>query len=343
MKSIAKKVLSCLLVIAISFSLLPLGAFAEDVSATAWTKVSLEEITPDDTVAVTMTKGDVTYVLPAAGKGALSQPLGDIGVIDGTTLTTAGGSSDYGWSIAAVEGGYTLQTGGGYLYIDISENKNNCVRIGETAAVWALGETGYLSTEDSNGTTRYLGVYTGAPDWRAYENTTGNTKEQTLGFWVLDPDATPSEIPDPTDPPDPSEPPVTPDPTGVLADLTTEIGNGSKVYIYHAKSGKVLTSTASGSMLAATDGVAADGQLAVTEDMAELSVSVDSDGYYSFQNAAGEYLTAGEATNILTFEAGPSNYSLWTVEASDNGSGFFIKSVNALDDSSNPLGLECYY
>lgn len=198
MKRIAKKVLSCLLVIAISFSMLPPVAFAEDASATAWTKVSLEEITPDDTVAVTMTKSDITYVLPTSGKGELTEPLGDTGVINGTTLTTAGGSLDYGWSITAVEGGCTLQTGGGYLYIDISENKNNCVRIGETAAVWALGETGYLSTEDSAGNTRYLGVFPGnkntPADWRAYENTTGNTKEQTLGFWVLDPDATPSRF-----------------------------------------------------------------------------------------------------------------------------------------------------
>jgi len=271
MKSIAKKVLSCLLVLALSFSMFPLAAFAEDASATAWTKVSLEEITSDDTVAVTMTKGDVTYVLPTVGKGELAQPLGETGIVVGTTLTTAGVGSDYGWSITAVEGGYTLQTGGGYLYIDVSENKNNCVRIGDTAAVWALGETGYLSTADSNGTTRYLGVYTGAPDWRAYDNTTGNTKDQVLGFWVLDPDATPSEIPDPSEPTEPSEPPVTPEPSGVMADLTTEIGNGSKVYIYNSKNAKVLTSTASGNMLTATDGTVTEDQLAVTEDMAELS------------------------------------------------------------------------
>ena len=158
--------------------MLPLGALAEDASATAWTKVSLEEITPDDTVAVTMTKGG-RNLCPANGR-------------EGRALRASGryrrgqrhyadyrrGSSDYGWSITAVEGGYTLQTGGGYLYIDISGNKNNCVRIGETAAVWALGETGYLSTEDSNGTTRYLGVYTGAPDWRAYENTTAIPKSR---------------------------------------------------------------------------------------------------------------------------------------------------------------------
>ena len=30
------------------------------------------------------------------------------------------------------------------------------------------------------------------------------------------------------------------------------------------------------------------------------------------------------------------------MEASENGNGFFIKSVNAADDSSNPFGLEYY-
>ena len=343
MKSIAKKVLSCLLVIAISFSLLPLGAFAEDVSATAWTKVSLEEITPDDTVAVTMTKGDVTYVLPAAGKGALSQPLGDIGVIDGTTLTTAGGSSDYGWSIAAVEGGYTLQTGGGYLYIDISENKNNCVRIGETAAVWALGETGYLSTEDSNGTTRYLGVYTGAPDWRAYDNTTGNTKEQTLGFWVLDPNATPSEIPDSGEPPVTPEPTPTPGPsedpapsTGASAALMDNVGDGAVVYVYHPESGTVLTEIPDGNQLESTPGTVEAGQLTVTSDMVQLFVTVDSEGKYSFQNEAGEYLTA-TSFNQLAFSGDSAANGQWTLEALEDGSGFYVHNVG-----SSYLDLEYY-
>ena len=71
-----------------------------------------------------------------------------------------------------------------------------------------------------------------------------------------------------------------------MADLTTEIGDGSKVYIYNSRNAKVLTATASGNMLAATDGVVTEDQLAVTEDMAELAVSVDADGYYSFQNDA---------------------------------------------------------
>ena len=69
MKSIAKKVLSCLLIIALSFSMLPLTASAEESAATAWTKISLEDISRDDTVAVTMTKDNVTYVLPHGREG----------------------------------------------------------------------------------------------------------------------------------------------------------------------------------------------------------------------------------------------------------------------------------
>ncbi len=358
MKQIAQKALSCFLALAMTLSLFPATVFADDTGAetpsaeaTAWTKVSLEEITQEDTVAITMTTADdVTYVLPTTGMGNLNQPLGDLGTVVDTTLTTAGSSADYGWSVIPVEGGYQLQTGAGYLYLDISENKNNCVRIGDTPAVWTLDEaTGYLASPDSNDETRYLGVYTGAPDWRAYVNTTGNTKNQTLGFWVLDPDATPVDPPEPTEEPEPSETPEptpTPEPseepapsTGASATLMDEVGDGAVVYIYHPESGTVLTGFPAAdkeNQLASTPGAAEAGQLTVTSDMAQLSVTVDSEGNYSFQNEAGEYLTA-TGFNQLAFEADATDSSLWTLEALEDGSGFYVRNVG-----SSYLNLEYY-
>ena len=76
---------------------------------------------------------------PTVGKGSLSQPLGDTGVVSGTTLTTPGASSDYGWSIASAEGGYTLQTGGGIPLHRYLRKQEQLCRIGDTAAVWTPG------------------------------------------------------------------------------------------------------------------------------------------------------------------------------------------------------------
>lgn len=57
-----------------------------------------------------------------------------------------------------------------------------------------------------------------------------------------------------------------------------------------------------------------------------FTVSVDANGSYTFLQG-GKYLTAGATGNSLSLADTPSDYSLWTLEATDGG--FFIRSVNA--------------
>ena len=98
------------------------------------------------------------------------------------------GTADYGWTVTPVDGGYTLSVGGSYLY---TIDNNNGIRMGDTAAVWAI-DGNYLSTTDPSGNTRWLGVYDNnngdysvSPNWRAYKNTTGNTKNQTTTIYKI--------------------------------------------------------------------------------------------------------------------------------------------------------------
>ena len=70
----SKKVLSWLLILAMVLSMVPAMSFAESGTA-FWKPVSFEDITPEDTVAITMTKNGVTYVLPNVGEGSSKQPL----------------------------------------------------------------------------------------------------------------------------------------------------------------------------------------------------------------------------------------------------------------------------
>ena len=332
MKHACSRILAWLLVLTMVFSMVPTVAFAEDsATSTTWTKTTLSEITASDTVAITMSKDDVTYVLPTTGAGGDGQPLADTATVSGSTLTTTGESTAYGWNISATEGGYFIKTGDQYLYIT---NTNDGVRIGETAAVWTLDEGGYLASAISAETTRYLGVYVKGLDWRCYKAyASGNISGQTLEFWKLGGSATTPT--DPTDP-DPTQPS---EPDTVVAQLTTEVTNGSKVYIYNPKNAKVMTATASGNMLASTDGTVADDQLTVTDDMVELTVTVDDNGNYLFQAPDGTYLTAGETSNNLTFSAESNDYSLWTVEAAEGG--FTVKNATATYND-NPLYLEYY-
>ena len=174
------RLLALLLVLVMVMILLPTAAFAAETAI--WTKVNLEDIQPTDMIAITMTASDgATYAL-YNGNGTGSAPTAVTGTVDGNTLT-AGSSSTLAWNIAKDgDNGYIIYKAGStetWLY---STNANNGVRVGTNEnKTWVLdSDTGYLKHVATN---RYLGVYTTNPDWRAYTNTTGNTKNQTLAFY----------------------------------------------------------------------------------------------------------------------------------------------------------------
>ena len=66
MKSHFKKVISVILAVMMLMSTLTVLGFAADTDAQTWTRVELSEITSDDKIAISMTYGDTTWVLPAA-------------------------------------------------------------------------------------------------------------------------------------------------------------------------------------------------------------------------------------------------------------------------------------
>ena len=180
MRKQLKRWCSLLLTLVMVVSLLPTAVLAADPEPATWTKVELADIAATDTVAITMAKGDKTWVLPTTGEGTKKQPLAAEVTVDGNTLTTSG-SDGFGWTITTVGGGYHIKTGTKYLYLTAD---NNGMRIGGTECIWSLSTDNYLTAKDSSDTSRYLGVYNGT-DWRCYTNTTGNITGQTLNFWKL--------------------------------------------------------------------------------------------------------------------------------------------------------------
>ena len=180
MKKRITRCLALLLAVVMILSVMPV-AMAEETTQTTWTKTTLSDITEADTIAITMTKGNDTWILPTTGEGSKKQPLATEVAVKDNTLTTSG-SNGFGWTIAAVEGGYHIKTGSKYLYLTA---ENNGMRIGKTISVWSLSADHYLTAKDSSNTSRYLGVFNGT-DWRCYDKTTGNIAGQTLNFWKLD-------------------------------------------------------------------------------------------------------------------------------------------------------------
>ena len=113
MRPMHSRALALLLAMVMVLSMIPVTAFAEG-NATTWTKVDFSAITAEDTVAITMSKDGITYVLPTTAAGSSGQPMAEIGTVEGNTLTTTG--DGFGWTIAPVEGGYTIQCGDGFSF-----------------------------------------------------------------------------------------------------------------------------------------------------------------------------------------------------------------------------------
>ena len=340
MKTRTKHRFLCLLLVVLMIvSLLPMAALAAEVETSTWEKVDLDKITDDDVVAITMTKGDVTYALPA-DKASNSGPKAvEVSVAD-TTLTTDGGADAYGWSIIADDGKYTLKTqAGNYLYVI---NNNNGVRIGSEVGQWSITD-GYFNASDGTNT-RYIGPTTAGqsgPDWRSYKSINDNIKGQTLGFWKL----TDGETPEPTPTVVPTEEP-TPDPTGepvaqtLLTKLDAAPADGDTVVICHPSSKNVLTGTASGAKLAGTAAELKEDQIILTDDMAQLKVSVK-EGVYTFA-LDGKYLTSGATGNSLSFaDDAESDLAKWTLEQQADGT-WYIRNVGAHYNGNYNQALEYY-
>ncbi len=186
--------LALMLALTMVLSMCPVPAHAAETAT--WTKVDAADVSASDTTMVTMTtSGGTTYALDTTknSKGNVATVVS----VTGDTITTTG-SDAYGWTVAPVEGGYTLRVGDLFLY---SIDSNDGLRMGDTKSVWAL-DGNYLSTADSAGNQRWMGVYEAGSDWRAYKNTTGNTKDQTLAFYKLTSTGT-------VDPSEPSSEPST--------------------------------------------------------------------------------------------------------------------------------------
>nr|MBQ6242204.1 hypothetical protein [Lachnospiraceae bacterium] len=308
MKQVFRKVLSAVLVFAMIFCLLPAGKVSAEENGSVWTEVTdiAAAAASEKSIAITMTKGSTTWALPtaAATSSGPAAPTGTVGT-DGK-LTLNGVEADFGWTITAVDDGYTITNAGGkYLYVTAS---NNGVRVNNkpnVGYVWSI-TSNYLTASDSNGATRYLGVYNNQ-DWRCYTSINSNITGQTLKFWEVESAGTPEE-------------------TTPVDKLTTEPGEGGQVVIYYPADGLALTANASGAKLAGLAGTVTDGKLGKTDSMAYMTTHV-TDGVYTFE-LDGKYLTCPATGNGLSFATAESDYSKWTLEQQTDGT-WHILSVNA--------------
>ena len=285
MKKRTTRCLALLLAVVMILSAMPV-AMAEGTTQTTWTKTTLSDIKAADTIAITMTKDNKTWILPTTGEGKKKQPLATEVAVTGSTLTTSG-SNGFGWTIAATEGGYHIKTGSKYLYLTAD---NNGMRIGKTISVWSLSDDHYLTAKDSNNTSRYLGVYKGE-DWRCYDNTTGNIADQTLTFWKLEPART----------------------NGIIA--LKDIKNGDTVVIFNPANGKALSTEYTGFYNNGTDVTLTEDKLTGWTKTDLWTVGVNEDGTYTFSTSEGKKLSMQDTRSSMPLESSEATHSDWSVTA----------------------------
>ena len=181
MKKRITRCLALLLAVVMVLSVMPV-AMAEETAQTTWTKTTLSDIKEADTIAITMTKGNDTWVLPN-NNGTKGAPAAITGTVSGNTMTTTE-KDIFSWNIKKGTDSFQIFSAvenTKYLY---SQSTNNGIRVGTGEnADWIVDdETGYLKNV---GLTRYMGVFS-SQDWRSYTSLHANIAGQTLNFWKLD-------------------------------------------------------------------------------------------------------------------------------------------------------------
>ena len=292
------RLLSALLSLVMLVSLLPVSVFAAEPEAGTWTKVELADITADDTVAITMTKGDSTWVLPNNGD-AKAAAKAITGTVSGNTLTTS--EKDlFGWKVVKGADSFQLVSAatGKYLY---STSSNNGIRQGTGEnRDWVVDtESGYLKNVALS---RYVGVYNNQ-DWRSYTSVHANIAGQTLGFWKL------STVPARE--------------SGIVTDLTT-LQNGDKVVVFNPANKKALSSVYNGFYNTGVDVELTGGKLTGYTNAELWTVNRTESGAYTFSTAEGKKLSMD--TSYSSTPLDKANVD-WELSAAATADCFYIKNV----------------
>ena len=175
---------------------------------TEWVLTPLADITTNDLVVITMTKGETTWAM-TNDNGASAAPAAPVVTLSADALA-AEPDANLKWVVSNNNGTLTIYPYGGYETWLYCTNTNNGVRVGTGDAKEFTIDTDHLYTTLTTDP-RYLGVYDGA-NWRCYTSINSNIEDQTLAFYVKKNanDVLPGTGEDPEEP---GDDPVVPTPT----------------------------------------------------------------------------------------------------------------------------------
>ncbi len=142
------------------------------------------DIDSSDKVVITMTTVDNTTYVLTNNYSTISAPYADtikLITLDGETKLASAPFSNALWNVSYNNGEMIIYVDGDTTEWLYSTNSNDGVRVGtNTNNVFTING-GYLY---NTATERYFGVYRMGEQWRSYEVTTGNIKDQVIGLYV---------------------------------------------------------------------------------------------------------------------------------------------------------------
>ena len=188
------------------------GGETPEERLTDWVLTPLADITTNDLVVITMTKGETTWAM-TNDKGTTAAPVASVVTLSADALA-AEPDANLKWVVSNDNGTLTIYPYGTYETWLYCTNTNNGVRVGEGDAKEFTINANYLYTSLTTDP-RHIGVYN-EQDWRCYKPSSGaiatNIADQTLAFYVKKNanDVLPGTGEDPEEP---GDDPVVPTPT----------------------------------------------------------------------------------------------------------------------------------
>ncbi|MBR3610126.1 MAG: CehA/McbA family metallohydrolase [Oscillospiraceae bacterium] len=301
--------------------------------ATEITKVEVEPEDPEEPTGP-IKDGDQVIIYNPANMQALSSVYSGFyntgvdltvenGALAGYTdaeIWTVGANEDGSFTFSTADG-KKLSMGTGYTSMPL-DDVNTAWKISESAT-----EGCYYIVNAVRG--NYVEYQSNYDTWSAY---TSISDEALFAqkFYVI---GSGEVIPEPEDPVDP---PV--DPEVKYAEKMTELpGDGDTIIIYN--SGNAMGAAANGKKMSGIAAEVTDNKIAVTEEMAQLLVTVDGDNYIFTLD--GKYLTSGATGNSLSLADELTDCGKWTFEAATDGT-WYIKNVGANYNGNYNQALEYY-
>ena len=158
------------------------GGETPEERLTDWVLTPLADITTNDLVVITMTKGETTWAM-TNDKGTSAAPVASVVTLSADALA-AEPDANLKWVVSNDNGTLTIYPYGTYETWLYCTNANNGVRVGTGEAKEFTIDTDHLYTTLTN-EPRYLGVYDADADtWRCYTSINSNIEDQTLAFYV---------------------------------------------------------------------------------------------------------------------------------------------------------------